>query len=130
MELRVAQAQRADCAVLLIDDSITTRAPLGELLRAHGYQVFEAANADEALDLLNSGLVIEVLVTDARVPGSMGGVALAEWVRKTRPEMRVLVVADPGAAPDLTSEGVACFTRPLPSDDLLALLPPPAFGVP
>ena len=130
MELRIAQAQRAERAVLLIDDSITTRAPLGEFLRAHGYQVFEAANADEALDLLNSGLEIQVVVTDARVPGAMGGLALAEWVRKTRPEMRVLVLADPGAAPDLTSEGVACFTRPLPSTDLLAVLPPPTAETP
>ena len=130
MELRVAQAQRAECAVLLIDDAIATRAPLGELLRTHGYQVFEAASADEALDLLNSGLEIEVLVTDARVPGSMGGLALADWVRKTRPEMRVLVVADPGAAQDPVTEGVACFTRPLPCTELLAVLPPPALETP
>jgi len=124
MEVPVARAKRAECAVLLIDDSITTRAPLGELLRSHGYQVFEAANADDALNLLNSRFEIEVLVTDARVPGSMGGVALAHWVRKTRPAMRVLVVADPDAALDLPSEGVACLTRPLPSVDLLAILPP------
>ena len=130
MELRVAQAQRAERAVLLIDGSIATRAPLGELLRAHGYQVFEAANADEALDLLNSRLEIEILVTDARVPGSMDGLALADWVRKTRPKMRVMVVADPDAVPSLASDGVACFIRPLPPSDLLALLPPPTVDMP
>ena len=130
MEVPVARAKRAECAVLLIDDSITTRAPLGELLRSHGYQVLEAANADDALDLLNSRLQIQVLVTDARVPGSMGGVALAQWVRKTRPEMRVLVVADPDAALEWSGEGVACLTRPLPSTDLLAALPAAAAEAP
>ena len=130
MDVSAARTHRSECSILLIDHSIATRAPLGELLRTHGYRVFEASNADEAIDLLNSRLEIEVLVTDARVPGSMGGIALAEWVRKTRPRMGVLVVADPDLILQSIDEGVACFTRPLPANDLLAVLPPPKANSP
>ena len=126
MEERVARAQRVGCAVLLVDHAIATRAPMGHLLRGSGYRVYEASDADEALDLLNSRLEIHVLLTDARVPGSMDGLALAYWVRRTRPAMGVMVVADPDAVPSLVSEGVLCLIRPLRSSHLLALLPPPA----
>jgi len=93
MELRVAQAQRADCAVLLIDDSITTRAPLGELLRAHGYQVFEAANADQAIKLLEVHQDIRVLFTDIDMPGSMDGLRLAEAVRNRWPPVKIIITS-------------------------------------
>jgi DNA-binding NtrC family response regulator len=130
MEAQVAQAVRSECAILLIDDSIATRAPLSELLRTRGYQVFEAADADEALDLLNSRLDLDVLVTDTRVAGSMDGLALAYWVRRTRPAMHVLVICDRDAAPPLAGEQMICFTRPLLSSTLLAVLPPVATRTP
>jgi two-component system, response regulator PdtaR len=94
--------QRArDCAhaLLLVDGQIRTRAALAEVLRASACQVFEAATADEALALLNSRLEIDAVVVQAQVSGSMDGLALADWVRKTRPALRVLV-ASGGAATD------------------------------
>jgi CheY-like chemotaxis protein len=113
-------------AILIVDDAVATRAPLGALLRTRGYQVFEAANADEALALLNSRLEIQVVVTDVQMPGSsMDGVALARWLRKTRPGLRVLVLSGLDVRAQLAKDGVACFSKPLPSAALLAALPPP-----
>ena len=95
-------AQRArDCAraILLVDGQIGTRAAVAEALRASDCQAFEAATADEALALLNSRLEIDAVIVHAQVSGSMDGPALADWVRKTRPSLRVIVVSD-RAAPD------------------------------
>jgi DNA-binding response OmpR family regulator len=124
MEVSISRASRPARAVLLVDASIGTRAPLADFLRAGGYLVLEAASSDDALDLLNSRLEIEALVAHARVEGSMDGVALADWVRRTRPSMRVLVLSDPDQTPDTARDDIVFVTRPFPPGDLLALLPP------
>jgi DNA-binding NtrC family response regulator len=127
MEASVNRALSPANTVLLVDESIGARAPLADLLRTSGYQVFEAATSDEALDLLNSRLEIETLIAQEKVQGSMGGLALADWVRKTRPSMQVLVVSDNAqVARGELDNGIVFLTRPVPSPDLLAVLPPAA----
>ena len=128
MEVSVSRAMSPAGAVLLVDDSIGTRAPLAELLRTTGYQVVEAATSDDALALLNSRLEIEVLIAHEQVQGSMGGLALADWVGKTRPAVRVLVVADQRQTTETPHENMVFVTRQLPLADLLAVLPPVARG--
>lgn len=94
-------------AILLVDGEVGTRAPMAERLRAARYQVLEAATADEALALLNSRLDIDALVALDAVSGPMDGLALADWVRKTRPALDVVVVP-----------------ATMDPDALIALLPP------
>jgi DNA-binding NtrC family response regulator len=81
-------------AALLVDGSIGTRAPLAASLRGAGCQVFEAATSDEALALLNARLEIDAVVVQQALGGSMGGEAFADWVRRTRPALRVIVLRD------------------------------------
>ena len=71
-----------------------------------GFQVLEAANADEALALLeaHSGQV-QVLFTDVDMPGSMDGMALAEQVYRRWPHVLLLISSgyarpDPDDIPD------------------------------
>lgn len=123
MEVPVSRAMSPAGVILLVDDSIGTRTPLAELLRTTGYQVVEAATSDDALRLLNSRLGIAVLIADEQVQGSMGGLALADWVRKTRPTMRVLVVSDQERSP-VPHENIVFVTRPFHLADLLDVLPP------
>ena len=112
MEELAQRARERARAILLVDGLIGTRAPLAALLRAASYQVFEAATSDEALALLNSRLEIDALVAHAQVGGSMDGMALADWVRKTRPLLRVLVVADPADPEALLAMLPAVAPRP------------------
>jgi DNA-binding NtrC family response regulator len=128
MEVSVNRASSPASAVLLVDDSIGTRAPLADVLRATGYLVLEAATSDDALDLLNSRLEIEAIIAKEQVQGSMGGLALADWVRKTRPAMRVFVVSDQEQPPDVPGEDILFVLRPFSSAALLAVLPPVASG--
>lgn len=124
MEVAAGRAPSPARAVLLVDDSIGTRAPVADLLRTNGYQVLEAATSDDALELLNSRLEIKVLIALAQVQGSMGGLALADWVLRTRPAIRVVVISDQGQTPDVPHERIAFVTRPFASADLLDMLPP------
>ncbi len=94
MEGVAPRARDRSLAVLLVDGSIRTRTPLAESLRAAGCQVMEAASSDEALALLNARLEINVLVIQQALGGSMSGEGFAEWVRRTRPALHVIVLRD------------------------------------
>lgn len=52
--------------ILLVEDEILIRLNTAGHLRADGMIVMEAANADEALTVLESGAPIDLLLTDER----------------------------------------------------------------
>ncbi len=71
---------KAERGVLLVDDSAFFRNMLSPVLRAAGYRVTVAADAEEALKALRSGQEFSVLLTDTDMPG-MDGFDLARTVR-------------------------------------------------
>lgn len=98
--------------VLVVDDEPSLLASVGQALRRSGYAVFEAASADEALEVIwreNVG----VLVTDIAMAG-MDGVALAEAVHATQPDLPVLFI---------TGFAGSEVTRRLPADAVILRKP-------
>jgi len=69
--------------LLLVDDSAFFRNMLLPVLQAAGFRVTAAANGFEARDLIRSGKVFDIVVTDLDMPG-MDGLALAKAVRADR----------------------------------------------
>jgi two-component system chemotaxis sensor kinase CheA len=88
-DLRVSNTART---LLFVDDSAFFRNMLSPVLRAAGYEVTAAADAEEALALLKSGRRFDVLVTDIDMPG-MDGFALAEAVRKEKQFGEIPIIA-------------------------------------
>ena len=79
--------------VLLVEDEAAVRAFASRALKMRGYTVIEAANAEEALDLLQDpSLVVDIFVTDVVMPGLDG----PTWVKRAledRPDARVVFVS-------------------------------------
>lgn len=75
--------------VLLVEDDFLLRIMSVETLGDFGYEVVDAANADEALALLSERPEIGLLMTDVRLPG-LGGVELAVQATRSRPDLCVL----------------------------------------
>lgn len=79
--------------VLLVEDEAPVRAFASRALRMRGYTVFEAENAEQALETLSDeNINVDVFVTDVVMPGLDG----PSWVRKaleTRPDTRVVFVS-------------------------------------
>ncbi|GGO91822.1 PAS domain-containing protein [Stakelama pacifica] len=75
--------------ILLVEDETRVRAFSAEALRDLGYSVLEARNGEEALSIIASGAVPDLLFTDVIMPG-MTGRALAERVRQQLPGLRLL----------------------------------------
>jgi CheY-like chemotaxis protein len=61
------------------------------MIRDLGHDVEEAGSGAEALATLESGLKVDVLVTDYMMPG-MDGAALARRLEKSNPELPVLLI--------------------------------------
>jgi len=67
-------------SVLLVDDSAFFRNMLAPVLKAAGYRVRVAPNAQEGLSALRSGQVFDVVLTDIEMP-DMNGFEFAEVIR-------------------------------------------------
>ncbi len=76
--------------ILLVEDEENVRRPLLEILKAHGYNVLEAADAAQALEISKRHTgPIHLMVTDILMAG-MSGVELAEQLSYDRAGMKVL----------------------------------------
>jgi CheY-like chemotaxis protein len=80
--------------VLVAEDEESVRQFASMVLAKQGYRVLTAGNGEEALRILTNpeGERIDLLVTDMIMP-RMGGRELAENVRKSRPEAKVLFMS-------------------------------------
>jgi PAS domain S-box-containing protein len=76
--------------VMVVEDDALVRNYVTQQLKSLGYQTVCAADANEALRLVDSGTEFELLFTDVIMPGSMNGRQLADELVKRRPSVRVL----------------------------------------
>jgi len=80
-------------AVLIVDDEPLVRLCAVETVEDAGFEVIEAANADEALRILESRSDIHVVFTDVHMPGSMDGLKLAHAIRNRWPPIKIIVTS-------------------------------------
>ncbi|UZE20615.1 response regulator [Pseudomonas sp. B21-054] len=77
--------------VLIVEDDPAVRVLVSAVLSELGYAFVEAADANQAVPILQSGQRIDLLVSDVGLPG-MNGRQLAEIGRQIRPDLRVLFI--------------------------------------
>lgn len=79
--------------ILLVEDEAMVRTLARHVLESHGYVVLEARDGAEALRLgAEHPDALDLVLTDVSMPG-MSGRALAEQLRATRPDLRVLFMS-------------------------------------
>lgn len=95
--------------ILLVESSALMRMAIAGYLRECGYAVIEADNPSEARQLLEAGTEADVAFIDLEATGQIDGFALAHWIRKTRPDLKVLLTSGvrraAQTAGDLCEEG-------------------------
>jgi CheY-like chemotaxis protein len=85
--------------VLVVDDDAAVRATIVMQLERLGYTVHEADGAPAALQIIDSGDKIDLLLTDVVMPGGMNGKELAVEAQRRRPGLPILFTSGfPGAA--------------------------------
>jgi signal transduction histidine kinase len=80
--------------ILVLEDDISVRHLSVRVLRSLGYEVLEAANADDAQQLIGrrNGKEIDLLLTDMVMP-QMSGRCFADWMSKASPETKVVFIS-------------------------------------
>ena len=80
--------------VVVVEDDELVRLLLCEVLMDAGFDVIEAAQADEATAILRKrAREIHALFTDIHMPGSMDGLALAHLSRREWPWIALLIAS-------------------------------------
>jgi CheY-like chemotaxis protein len=80
-------------AVLVVEDEVLIRMAIADSIEEGGFTVYEAANADQAIRLLELHQDIRVLFTDIDMPGSMDGLKLAAAVRDRWPPVKIVITS-------------------------------------
>lgn len=110
-------------SILVIDDEPSVRSLVSELLREHGYTVHECANGAAGLAVLQSGTVVDLLVTDVGLPGGMNGRQVADAARELLPALPVLFItgyaANAVVGNGQLEPGMQVLTKPFEIDALL-----------
>lgn len=95
----MAETEHLKDLVLVVEDETLIRMDAADMIRALGFDVMEAADADRAIGLLESVPDITVLFTDVQMPGSMDGLALASVARDRWPPISLLITSGQSGPP-------------------------------
>jgi len=76
--------------IIVADDESLARQSVAELLREEGYHVYEAADGQAALQLLEE-VDVDLILSDLRMPG-VDGLALLQKVRELYPQTMVVLM--------------------------------------
>ncbi len=88
---RTGPLPRGTETLLVVEDDPSVRHLAHHVLEAQGYEVLRACNGRHALQVAreHKGSPIRLVVTDVVMP-LMGGKAMAEWLKATYPDLKVL----------------------------------------
>jgi CheY-like chemotaxis protein len=110
-------------AVLIVEDEPLIRIGAVNIIEEAGFEVIEAACADEAIRILERRGDVRVVFTDIHMPGSMDGLKLAHAVRNRWPPIKIIVTSGREliAEQDLP-EGGRFFAKPYNPIEILDAL--------
>lgn len=83
----------SELLVLVVEDDVLVRFHAVTLLEEAGFGTLEAANADEAIALLEVRKDIRIVFTDIDMPGSMDGLRLAHAIRHRWPPVELILTS-------------------------------------
>lgn len=105
-----AKSKKSAQRILLADEDVIVRLGIAEYLRDCGLIVLEASTSQEAKSILQAGPSVDVLFSDAQLAGPESGFALAQWVRRNRPGVEIILEVS------LESKTTAAFELCCPPD--------------
>ena len=89
----MAQSASKGPVVLIVEDELLLRMDAADVIRSAGFEVVEATNADDAIEILEVRHDITLVFTDIQMPGSMDGLKLAQAVRGRWPPIKIVATS-------------------------------------
>jgi signal transduction histidine kinase/ActR/RegA family two-component response regulator len=107
---------------LIVEDNSDVAEVTGGLLEHLGYRALFARSAADALQRLQHGEKIDVILSDIVMPGAMNGIELAAEVRRRRPDVPVLLTSGYSEAARAAEKRYAILRKPFDLSDLVKAL--------
>lgn len=103
-------------SIIVVEDEFGNRTLMEKLLTSKGYRVEPFANAEDAIERMDRGNSISLVIIDVMLPG-MDGLELSDWVNKNHPGVPMMfVTGDPN---QVTKPGYIVMAKPLNNADFL-----------
>ena len=104
--------------ILIVDDQLSIREMLQEILRSAGYGIVLCESGEEALSHISEA---DILITDFQM-GGMSGAGLAKQAKRQKPKMPVIIMT--GTPRTLPNDHAADFVleKPFTVKELLSRL--------
>jgi two-component system, response regulator PdtaR len=110
-------------AALIVEDQPFVGLVASDILRESGFRTFHAYDANDAAEVLEQHPEIQVLVTDAQLPGETTGIELARQVSRLRPDVQLVVTsAGHDLRPNDVPQGARVLHKPYASGELRTLI--------
>ena len=110
-------------AALIVEDQPFVGMVASDILRESGFQTFHAYDANDAATVLRQHPEIEVVVTEAHLPGEVNGLELCRRVSRERPHVQLVVTsAGNDLRPGDVPEGARVLHKPYASGELRTLV--------
>ncbi|MDQ0207069.1 response regulator [Alkalicoccobacillus murimartini] len=106
--------------LLVVDDQYGIRVLLNEILQKDGYEVFQAANGVQAIEIVGKENP-HLILLDMKIPG-MDGLEILRRIKLTHPDMKVIMMTAYGEL-NLINEAIRLgavnyFSKPFDIDDV------------
>ena len=110
------------CTVLIVDDDSLVMTGTAAMISDLGHAAVEAHSGAEALDLLGSGLKVDVVLTDHAMP-MMTGLQLAECIHSRFPGLPIILATGYAELPvDPATLGIARLAKPCTQHEIAAAI--------
>jgi CheY-like chemotaxis protein len=105
--------------VLVVDDDAVVRAAAVDMLDSEGFDVLASANGEEALTILRSSRVVDLLLADVQMT-PMNGTELLRQARVLRPALKTILISGMGNVKiDPAIDNVMILQKPLRAEEFL-----------
>jgi len=118
---------RAASLILVIEDEPSVSAFVRAALERRGYTVVQATSGAAGIQKLQDGPYAGV-ISDIRMPGSINGADVHDWIRKNRPDLasRIILISGDTANSEtqslLASSPTPCLEKPFRVQKLISIV--------
>jgi CheY-like chemotaxis protein len=118
---------RAASSILVIEDEPSVSAFVRAALERRGYKVVQASSGVAGIAQLEAGSFAGV-ISDIRMPGSINGADVHDWIRKNRPDLagRIILISGDTANSEtqslLASSPTPCLEKPFRVQKLISIV--------
>lgn len=109
-------------SILVVDDEALIRADVMYIVEDAGYSAIGAADADEAITMLERCPAIAAVLTDINMPGTMNGLQLSYTIRDRWPLIGLVITSGQFSKDAQLPAGVRFVPKPYTPYQIIAAL--------